>query len=121
MLSILRGFFGLSAFLLLGDIVVRLFALPLSSGVAGMLLLTVWLLLRRRLSPDLTAASQPLIGMLALLIMPGVVGIFFQASEFAGHWPTIFAALIAGTLLSSWTTLWLMRRLVPRAENDVHE
>jgi putative effector of murein hydrolase LrgA (UPF0299 family) len=121
MLSILRGFLGLAAFLLLGDIVVRTFALPLSSGVAGMLLLTSWLLLCRRPGHGLTAASQPLIGMLALLIMPGVVGIFFQAGEFAGQWPTIFIALIAGTLLSSWTTLWLMRRLVPDTRDNAHE
>ena len=58
MLSILRGFLGLAAFLLLGDIVVRTFALPLSSGVAGMLLLTSWLLLCRRPGHGLTAAEE---------------------------------------------------------------
>lgn len=121
MLSILRGFLILTAFLMLGDITVELFALPISSGVAGMLLLTFWLLLRRRLSHDLTAASQPLIGMLALLIMPGVVGIFFQADEFSGQWLTIFIALILGTLLSSLTTLWLMQRLVATPRERPHE
>ena len=70
MLSILRGFLGLAAFLLLGDIVVRTFALPLSSGVACMLLLTSWLLLCRRPGHGLTAASQPVIGLWPAKLAP---------------------------------------------------
>ena len=43
--------------------------------------------------------------------MPGVVGVFFVADEFAGQWLAIGVALAVGTLLSVLTTLWLMQRL----------
>ncbi len=44
--------------------------------------------------------------------MPGVVGIFFMLDELAGQLTAILAALLLGTLLSVFTTLWLLRRLV---------
>lgn len=116
----LRGFLWLLGFWLAGETLVTLLHLPVSPGVVGMLALTAWLLLRGRLHPDLTAASQPLIGLLAMLIMPGVVGVFFVADQFAGQWLAVLVALVAGTLLSVLTTLWLMRRLMGH-RRDGHE
>ncbi|MFC3284163.1 CidA/LrgA family protein [Litchfieldella rifensis] len=115
-MSILRGFLWLLGFLLLGDILVTLLHLPISHGVAGMLLITAWLMGRGRLNNDIAIASQALIRLLAMLIMPGVVGIFFIADEFAGHWLAVAVALVVGTLLSVLTTLWLMRRFMPGVE-----
>ncbi|QTF92094.1 CidA/LrgA family protein [Halomonas sp. BM-2019] len=119
-MSVLRGFLWLLGFLLIGDALVTLTGLPVSAGVAGMLLLTAWLMLRRTVNADLAAAAQPLIGVLAMLIMPGVVGIFFILDTLAGQWTAILAALVGGTLLSVFTTLWLMRRLMGRERLD-HE
>lgn len=113
-MAILRGFLWLLGFLLLGDLIVTLLALPVSPGLAGMLLLTVWLMLRRRVNAEVAAASQSLISFLAMLIMPGVVGVFFIAEEFAGHWLAVAVALVGGTLLSVLTTLWLMLRFMPK-------
>ena len=62
---------------------------------------------------DIAAASQPLIGLLAMLIMPGVVGVFFVADDFAGQWLAVAVALVGGTLASVLTTLLLMRRFMP--------
>ncbi|WP_043532727.1 CidA/LrgA family protein [Litchfieldella xinjiangensis] len=113
-MPLLRGFLWLLGFLMLGDVAVTLFALPISAGVAGMLLFTAWLLLRRGVGEDIATASQSLIGLLAMLIMPGVVGVFFIADEFAGHWLAVAVALVIGTLLSVLTTLALMLRFMPR-------
>ncbi|EPC00222.1 hypothetical protein L861_06935 [Litchfieldella anticariensis FP35 = DSM 16096] len=120
-MSILRGFLWLLGFLILGDTLVTLLALPISNGVAGMLLITVWLMVRGRLNDDIAIASQSLIRLLAMLIMPGVVGVFFIADEFAGHWLAIAVALIVGTLLSVLTTLWLMLRFMPKAAQSSEE
>lgn len=109
----LRGFLWLMGFLLLGEIAVVLFSLPFSAGVSGLVLLTLFFILSGQLNSDIAAASQPLIGLLAMLIMPGVVGVFFLADEFAGQWLAVGSALILGTLLSVASTLWLMRRLMP--------
>jgi holin-like protein len=119
-MSVLRGFLWLLGFLLIGDALVTLTGLPVSAGVAGMLLLTAWLMLRRTVSADIAAAAQPLIGVLAMLIMPGVVGVFFILDTLSGQWTAILAALVGGTLLSVFTTLWLMRRLMGQERLD-HE
>ncbi|WP_083942011.1 CidA/LrgA family protein [Salinicola socius] len=109
-MSVLRGFLWLLAFLLLGQTLVRLFHIPMPSGVIGMLLLTLWFSFRGRMNRDVVQISQPLIAMLALLIMPGVVEIFFVADQFADQWTAILTALIVGTLLSVLSSLLLMRR-----------
>lgn len=114
----LRGFLWLISFLLLGEALVIHLGLPISPGVVGMLAMTLWLILRRRVGNAIQAASQPLITLLAMLIMPGVVGVFFIIDTFAGQWLAIGVALILGTLASVATTLWLMQRLMPRKPSD---
>ncbi|WP_027960776.1 CidA/LrgA family protein [Halomonas halodenitrificans] len=111
-MSALRGFLWLIGFLLAGEVLVTLTGLPVSAGVIGMLLLTAWLVLHGGGFDDIAASARPLIAMLGLLIMPGVVGIFFILDELAGQLTAILVALLLGTLLSVFTTLWLMRRLV---------
>ena len=65
---------------------------------------------RGRVSEQLADAGRGLISVLVLVIAPGVVGVFFIADRFAGHWLSVVVALVAGTLLSSVTTLWLMKK-----------
>lgn len=113
----LRGFLWLLGFLLLGETLVTLTGLPVSAGVVGLLLLTAWLMVHGGGFDDIAAAARPLIAVLAMLIMPGVVGIFFMGDDIGGQWTAILAALVGGTLLSSLTTLWLMRRLMGEASS----
>ncbi|WFM71084.1 CidA/LrgA family protein [Halomonas sp. CKK8] len=120
-MPVLRGFLWLLGFLLLGEVLVTLTGLPVSAGVVGMLLLTAWLLLHGGSFDDIAAAAQPLIAVLAMLIMPGVVGVFFLVDELAGQWTAILAALVGGTLLSVFTTLWLMRRLMGERHDDARD
>lgn len=84
-MTLLRGFLWLLGFQLLGQLVVEALALPVSHAMAGLLLLLAWLLVNRGLSDSVATASQALIPLLAMLIMPGVVGVFFVIDEFAGH------------------------------------
>lgn len=112
-MSVLRGFLWLSLSWLAGDLVVSLSHLPLSPGVVGLMLLTSVFVLRGRMHEDVAAAAQPLIMLLAMLIMPGVVGVFFVADDFAGQWLAVAVSLVVGTLASVLTTLLLMRRCMP--------
>jgi len=107
----LRGFLTLMCFLLVGETISFLLALPVNGGVVGMLLLTLWLMFNGDVSADLASASQKLISVLVFLIMPGVVGVFFLDSEFIAQWFPILVALLLGTLLSVLTTFLLMRRV----------
>lgn len=111
-MAVLRGFLVLTLFYLLGEALQRVLLLPVSGGVIGMALMTLALMLHGRIGEGLAGASQALISVLVLLIMPGVVGVFFLAGEFAGQWLAVVMALGAGTLLSVVTTLVLMRALV---------
>ncbi|MDX1633236.1 MAG: CidA/LrgA family protein [Marinobacter sp.] len=111
-MAVLRGFLVLMLFYLVGEALQRLFLLPVSGGVIGMALMTLALMVHGRIGEGLAGASQALISVLVLLIMPGVVGVFFLADEFAGQWLAVAVALGLGTLLSVVTTLLVMRALV---------
>jgi len=113
-MRVLRGFFWLVGFWLAGDALVRLAQLPLSPGVVGLMLLTLYFVVRGRVNEDVAGAAQPLIMLLAMLIMPGVVGVFEVLDKVAEHWLAVTASLTLGTLLSVASTLWLMRRLLPQ-------
>jgi putative effector of murein hydrolase LrgA (UPF0299 family) len=111
-MPVLSGFLWLISYWLIGEVVIHFTALPISSGVIGMLLLCATLALRGRVPSTIAAAAQPLIALLAMLIMPGVVGVFFIVGELTGQWSAILTALVVGTLLSVITTLWLLKRLI---------
>jgi putative effector of murein hydrolase LrgA (UPF0299 family) len=108
----LNGFLWLLMCWLAGELIVHFTGMPISSGVIGMLLLCIALVLRGGVPDSLAAAAQPLIALLAMLIMPGVTGVFFMIDQLAGQWTAIMSGLIVGTLLSVITTLWLLKRLM---------
>lgn len=116
-MPLLRGFLTLTIFLLLGESLRFVIGWPISGGVGGMLMLTLWLVVRGKVSDELAVASQGLISILIVLIMPGVVGVFFLGDAFAGQWVAFGVALVAGTALSVLTTLLLMKRFTPDAEH----
>ncbi|MDI9246450.1 CidA/LrgA family protein [Marinobacter sp. CHS3-4] len=107
----LRGFLVLIGFFLAGETARLGLGLPISGGVLGMLGLVTVLVMRGQVSDGLASASKAIISVLVLLIMPGVVGIFFQADAFDGYWLAILSALLIGTVLSVLSTLLLMRWL----------
>lgn len=111
-MELLRGFLILIGFFLAGELARLGLGLPFSGGVIGMLGLVLYLMVRGRASDGLASASQSIISVLVLLIMPGVVGIFFNAQAFNGYWIAILSALTVGTVLSVISTLLLMRWLV---------
>lgn len=117
-MPILRGFLTLILLFLLGESVRVILLLPVSGGVLGMMAMTLTLMIKGGVSDELAAASQSLISVLVLLIMPGVVGVFFLADEFQGQWLAVGAALLVGTFLSVLTTLMLMKYLVREESSD---
>lgn len=111
-MPMLRGFLILVLFFLFGESLRLVFLVPVSGGVLGMIGMTLTLMVKGSVSDSLAAASQGLISVLVLLIMPGVVGVFFTADQFSGQWLAVAVALLAGTFLSVLTTLLLMKWLV---------
>lgn len=116
----LRGFLILTLFLILGETFRYILNWPVSSGVLGMLFMTLWLIGSGRASPAVAIASQQLISVLIVLILPGVVGVFFLEEKFNGQWLMVGAALSLGTLLSVVSTLLLMTWFSSK-RSDSHE
>ena len=114
-MSMLRGFLTLVLCFMLGEALRLVFLIPVSGGVLGMILMTITLMLKGSVSDDLATASQGLISVLVLLIMPGVVGVFFSADQFSGQWLAVAGALLVGTFLSVLTTLLLLMASLVKA------
>jgi holin-like protein len=119
-MQFLHGFLWLIAFWLIGSLLVQLGHLPLSPGVIGLVLLTLYFVARGRVHGTIASASQPLIMMLAMLIMPGVVGVFQVLDQISEYWLAVMMSLVLGTLLSVASTLWLIRRLLPHSSEPRH-
>lgn len=117
-MALLRGFLLLIGFLLLGETVMYVTQWPIPGAVLGMILLTAWLMLRGHINADLATASQALITFLTMLIMPGVVGVFFMGDQLDGQWLAIVGSLTLGTLLSVLTTMLLMICFMPGKNRD---
>lgn len=113
-MSLIKGFLQILLFLILGEGISFVFALPVTGNVIGMLLLCLFLLLRQQVGEGLRLASDKLISLLSLLLLPGGAGLFFLGDVMDGQWVGVLVAVLVGTLLSFISTLWLMQRLVRR-------
>lgn len=112
------GFVILFAFLLVGEAITYLLEIPIHGAAIGMLLMTIWLVVRGKISDELASASHQLISSLTLFMVPGVVGVFFLADKFEGEWFTIILALAGGTFLSVFTSLLLVKFGRLESSND---
>src|ERR1044071_8861500 len=83
-------------FQLLGELAVRLFGLPVSGPVAGMLLLFSTLLVRGQLAEDLRSTSTSLLQYLTLLLVPATTGIMNHFARIHDEWVPIMLAGIGG-------------------------
>lgn len=119
-MSILRGFLILVLFFLLGESLRLVFMVPVSGGILGLMLLTLYLMVTGGVGKSIAGASQALISMLILLIMPGLTEIFFISGQFSGQWLAVLVSLLLGTFLSVVTTLILLNTMARRFTRKVH-
>lgn len=117
----LTGFLQLLAFLLAGEILVYLAALPLPGAVVGMALLLGRLFWRGAApSEELGKAATGILQILSLLFVPAGVGILLHLDRLQREWPAILGSVIFATLLCVGLTALLFKALAPRREGD-HE
>jgi holin-like protein len=116
----LGGLTWLLVFQCVGEIIVRLFGLPVPGPVVGMLLLFVVLRLRRTTAAGIDGAATALLQHLSLLFVPAGVGVMLHFGRLADEWPAIVTALVASTVLALVVTAALMRALMrERGSTDV--
>lgn len=114
MSPLVAGFTWLLLFQCAGEALVRLAGMPVPGPVAGMALLALALLARRRAPASLTVAADGLARHLSLLFVPAGVGVMLHVHRLASEWLPIAAALLVSTVLAiaatAWTFAWLARR-----------
>ena len=99
----------LLVFQLLGEVIARGLALPVPGPVIGMLLLFVFLVVRRGPGEDLRNTSQSLLQHLSLLFVPAGTGIMLHLHRVGDEWLALLLSLFLSTLLTLAITALAMR------------
>ncbi len=84
---------------LVGELLVRLFALTLPGPVLGMTLLFLTLLILGKVSQELRAGTSSLLQHLSLLFVPAGVGVVVHLQRVADEWLPIVAATVISTFI----------------------
>jgi holin-like protein len=98
---------------LAGEIVARLFAIPVPGAVLGMMLLFLGIAARGEVPAEFRRTSDGLLRHLSLLFVPAGVGIMAHLALIAAEWKAIGAALVTSTLLAIIVSALAMRWLAP--------
>jgi putative effector of murein hydrolase LrgA (UPF0299 family) len=105
----IRGMAILLCFQLAGEIASRLGQLPVSGPIIGMAALLLWLHLKREVDADLGRVGDGILANMALLFVPVGVGAMSYAGLFAGAWPVIALAIVAGAAATLVVTALVTR------------
>jgi holin-like protein len=108
---------------LIGEIITKVTHLPVPGPVIGMVLLFCWLVLRRKMPPELETVGGFLLRYLSLLFVPAGVGVITYLDFLVKSWAPITAAILIGTVLtiavSGAIMQFLNRRHLP--EHNEHQ
>ncbi|MCX2838569.1 CidA/LrgA family protein [Salinimicrobium sp. MT39] len=106
----LKAFFFILLFLLMGEVISYLFALPVGGNIIGMVLLFValkykWVPLRA-----IKPASDKLIEFLVVFFIPYGVGLMVYFDLIKSYWLPLSIAVIASTLLTLYVTAIILQK-----------
>lgn len=101
----------LLVFQTIGEGLAYAFSLPVPGPVIGMVLLFLYLLIRKDAAQRLAPVSLELLKHLSLLFVPAGVGIMVHAQRIAAEWLPIAVALIASTIVSIAVTAIVVKWL----------
>jgi holin-like protein len=87
------------------------FGLPVPGPVIGMVLLFLFLMVRKDAAKKLAPVSLELLKHLSLLFIPAGVGIMVHAQRVSDEWIPIAVALIASTIVSITVTAIIVKWL----------
>lgn len=103
---------------LAGELGVRLSNLPVPGPVAGMLLLFLGLVLRRKVPDPVAPVAGTLLRHLSLLFVPAGVGIVTHLERIRSEWLALGAALLGSTLLTLIVTALVFRLMARLGERS---
>lgn len=117
-MSIIIAFSTLLLFQLLGEIAVRVLALPLPGPLAGMLLLFTALVIYKKVPRALEQSATLLIQHFMLLFIPAVTGVMLYFDLLKEEWFPFVMAGVFGTLATIIATAYCLSWLLKSKNND---
>ncbi len=120
----LSGIVTLLFFTVLGDVLSDALSLPVPGSVMGLILLVIYLQISGGVSESLDKVSQFCIRYLAVMFIPGCVGIFFLGDLLLQQWLPITLAMLVATPVSLVITAvllqWLLKRFAAESGENHH-
>ena len=113
----LKGIITLLIFQFLGECISIVFSLLVPGPVIGMVLLLIFLIIRKSSFKSLDTSVTVLLKYLPLLFIPAAMGIITQVDLISREFWAIFIALIVGTLVALAFCAKLMDYLTIKKEN----
>ena len=110
----LSGIVTLLLFTVLGNVLNDALSLPVPGSVIGLILLVIYLQVSDTDNESLDKVSQLCVRYIAVLFIPGCVGVFFMGDLLAQQWLPITLAIVVGTPISLLVTALLLQWLLKR-------
>ena len=112
----LKGIITLLIFQFLGECIAKLFEILVPGPVIGMVLMLIFLMIRKSSFPSLDSAVFLHLRYLPLLFIPAAMGIITQVDIISKEFWAIFISLIVGTIIALAFSAKLMDYLTIRGE-----
>jgi holin-like protein len=110
----ISGLVQILLFQSLGELVSK-FALPTLPGpVIGLVLLIIWLVLRKGINPELALVADGFSQYLGLLFVPAAVGVVLFLPQLQANALAIISALVGSVILTIATSALVVRFLNPK-------
>ncbi len=115
----ISGLVQILLFQSLGEIVSK-FALPTLPGpVIGLVLLIIWLVLRKGINAELAMVADGFSQYLGLLFVPAAVGVVLFLPQLKENALAIVSALVGSVILTIATTALIARFLGPKSGGEI--
>ena len=109
----IRGLAILLIFQSLGEALSRLVSNIIPGPVIGLLLLWIYLVMRKAVPVSLSAAADAMLANLSIFFIPAAVGVMIYASALMQSGVTWILAIVLSTIASIATTALVLRSLSP--------
>lgn len=96
----IHALLGLLGCQLAGEVICRLTGLPVPGPVLGLVLMVIFLLIRRSVPASVETAAQTLLSHLSLLFVPAGVGIVSHLHRVRDEWLPLSVALVLSTAIT---------------------
>ena len=104
-----------------GEVLRQVFNLPIPSVVLGMLLLTLWCILRKGAEGRLALASEGLLRYLGVLFVPAGVGLIELGDRLQSQGVAMLVTIMFSTMVTLLVTAWVLNYLLLRRNNNQAE